>query len=50
MFNLFSKSNTLGPGVIPPEIIGMDESLFSDLVKWLADHRIKISEEATIIS
>ncbi len=44
MFMLLSKYNTLGPGIIPPEIIGMDEHLFSDLIRWLEDHRIKISK------
>jgi saccharopine dehydrogenase-like NADP-dependent oxidoreductase len=36
--------NKLGRGIRPPEIIGMDEDLFNNLIQWLKERGIKIAQ------
>ncbi len=47
ILKLITEGAIPGPGVIPPEIIGMDESLFSSIAEWLSWRGIKIVERIT---
>ncbi|HDI73806.1 MAG TPA: saccharopine dehydrogenase [Candidatus Korarchaeota archaeon] len=47
VLKLITEGTIPGPGVIPPEIIGMDENLFSSLAEWLSWRGIKIVERIT---
>ncbi len=47
ILKLITEGAIPGPGVVPPEIIGMDESLFSSIAEWLSWRGIKIVERIT---
>ncbi len=47
MLKLITEGAIPGPGVVPPEIIGMDESLFSSVAEWLSWRGINILERVT---
>lgn len=47
VLKLITEGSIPGPGVVPPEVIGMDESLFSSLAEWLSWRGIKIVERVT---
>ncbi len=47
ILKLITEGAIPGPGVIPPEVIGMDESLFSSIAEWLSWRGIKILERIT---
>ncbi len=47
MLKLITEGSIPGPGVIPPEVIGMDESLFSSVAEWLSWRGINILERVT---
>ncbi len=47
ILKLITEGAIPGPGVIPPEIIGMDESLFSSIAEWLSWRGIRIIERIT---
>jgi len=47
VLKLITEGSIPGPGVVPPEVIGMDESLFSSLAEWLSWRGIKIVERIT---
>ncbi|MCS7102602.1 MAG: saccharopine dehydrogenase NADP-binding domain-containing protein [Candidatus Korarchaeum sp.] len=44
---LISEGSLPGPGVLPPEVIGMDENLFSSIAEWLFWRGIRIVERVT---
>lgn len=44
---LISEGSLPGPGVIPPEVIGMDETLFASIAEWLSWRGIRIVERVT---
>jgi len=47
ILKLITEGTIPGPGVIPPEVIGMDENLFSSVAEWLSWRGIKILERIT---
>jgi len=47
ILKLITEGTIPGPGVIPPEVIGMDENLFSSIAEWLSWRGIKILERIT---
>jgi len=47
ILKLITEGAIPGPGVIPPEVIGMDENLFSSIAEWLSWRGIKILERIT---
>jgi len=47
ILKLITEGAIPGPGVIPPEVIGMDENLFSSVAEWLSWRGIKILERIT---
>ena len=47
VLKLITEGAIPGPGVIPPEVVGMDESLFSSVAEWLSWRGIKILERVT---
>lgn len=47
MVKLLSEGSLPGPGVLPPELIGMDETLFSSIAEWLSWRGIRIVERVT---
>lgn len=44
---LISEGSLPGPGVLPPEIIGMDEALFASIAEWLSWRGIRVVERVT---
>jgi len=44
---LISEGSLPGPGVLPPEVIGMDETLFTSMAEWLSWRGIRIIERIT---
>ncbi len=44
---LVSEGAVPGPGVVPPEVIGMDDSLFSSVAEWISWRGIRIVERVT---
>ncbi len=44
---LISEGSLPGPGVLPPEVIGMDEILFTSIAEWLSWRGIGIVERIT---
>ncbi len=44
---LVSEGSVPGPGVVPPEVIGMDDSLFASIAEWISWRGIKIIERVT---
>lgn len=44
---LIADGSLPGPGVLPPELIGMDESLFTSIAEWLSWRGIRIVERVT---
>lgn len=47
MVKLITEGSLPGPGVLPPELIGMDESLFTSIAEWLSWRGIRIVERVT---
>jgi len=44
---LIAEGSIPGPGVLPPEVIGMDENLFALMAEWLSWRGIRIVERVT---
>ncbi|MEM0295222.1 MAG: saccharopine dehydrogenase C-terminal domain-containing protein [Candidatus Korarchaeum sp.] len=44
---LIAEGSLPGPGVLPPEIIGMDEALFASIAEWLSWRGIRVVERVT---
>lgn len=44
---LIAEGSIPGPGVLPPEVIGMDENLFALMAEWLSWRGIRIIERVT---